>query len=316
MPDVGRLRVEREVDQFGDVVGHRGQQLQPVPGHRLDPHLQREVGDDRRQVGVARPLAVAVHAALDLDGALADGGEGVGHRAVGVVVEVGAEPGVGHGRPDRGHGLLDDVGQGAAVGVAQDEPRGAGLVGRPQDPEGELGVVAVAVEEVLGVQEHLEAGVAEELHRVADHGHGLVERRAQRLGDVVVPRLGHDAGHRGAGLDQVAQDLVVLGHPPGPARRPEGHQLRPLEAQLGGRPLEELGVLGVGARPAALDVVDSEQVELFGDLQLVGDGERDALPLRTVPQRRVVDLDPGGPGGVSKRFGHVRAIPCTSRPRL
>ena len=55
------------------------------------------------QVGVARPLAVAVDAALDLDGSLADGGQGVGHRAAGVVVEVGAEPGVGEGRPDLGH---------------------------------------------------------------------------------------------------------------------------------------------------------------------------------------------------------------------
>ena len=167
------------------------------PGHRLDPHLQREVGDDRGQVGVAGPLAVAVDAALDLDGALADGGQGVGHRAAGVVVEVDAEPGVGDGRPDLGHGLLDLVGQGAAVGVAQDEPGGPGLVGRPQHPEGELGVAAVAVEEVLGVEEHLEAGVAaRNSTESADHGHGLVERRPQRLGDVVVPRLGHDAGHR------------------------------------------------------------------------------------------------------------------------
>jgi hypothetical protein len=32
-------------------------------------------------------------------------------------------------------------------------------------------------------------------------------------------------------------------------------------------------------------------VELLGDAQLVVDGERDALLLRAVPQRRVVDVD-------------------------
>ena len=35
-------------------------------------------------------------------------------------------------------------------------------------------------------------------------------------------------------------------------------------------------------------------VELLGDAQLVVDGERDALLLRPVPQRRVVDVDGGG----------------------
>ncbi len=34
-------------------------------------------------------------------------------------------------------------------------------------------------------------------------------------------------------------------------------------------------------------------VELLGDAQLVVDGERDALLLRPVPQRRVVDVDGG-----------------------
>ena len=33
-------------------------------------------------------------------------------------------------------------------------------------------------------------------------------------------------------------------------------------------------------------------VELFGDVQLVVDCERDALLLRAVPEGRVVDIDP------------------------
>ena len=66
-----------------------------------------------------------------------------------------------------------------------------------------------------------------------------------------------------------------------------------------GRAPEQLVVLRVGARPTGLDVVDAEVVELLGDPQLVLDGERDALELRPVPQRRVVDLDL--PGELARR---------------
>jgi hypothetical protein len=38
--DEGLLRVRCDVDQLGDVVGHRGQQLQPVLGNGADPQLE------------------------------------------------------------------------------------------------------------------------------------------------------------------------------------------------------------------------------------------------------------------------------------
>ena len=43
------------------------------------------------QVGVAAALAVAVHAALHVRGARLDGGDGVGHGHVGIVVGVDAD---------------------------------------------------------------------------------------------------------------------------------------------------------------------------------------------------------------------------------
>jgi len=47
--------------------------------------------------------------------------------------------------------------------------------------------------------------------------------------------------------------------------------------------------------------VDAEVVERPGDLQLVLDGERDALELRAVPQRGVEDLDRLRPAWVVAR---------------
>src|SRR5690606_28557148 len=54
---------------------------------------------------------------------------------------------------------------------------------------------------------------------------------------------------------------------------------------------EELGVLGDGARPAALDEADAELVEQRGDEQLVLHGQVHALLLRAVAQGRVVDVE-------------------------
>src|SRR5581483_3360225 len=101
------------------------------------------------------------------------------------------------------------------------------------------------------------------------------------------------------------------------ARRPEGDQRRRLQVELGDGTLEELVVLRVRPRPAALDVVHAEVVELLRDTELVVDGERDALELRAVAQRRVVDLD--GVGQAYARLAaatrtHARPSPCTCRP--
>ena len=81
-----------------------------------------------------------------------------------------------------------------------------------------------------------------------------------------------------------------------PRRRPAGWRRRPRacacrRSSSSRGAAEELGVLGVGARPAALDVADAEPVELARDRQLVGDGEVQPLLLRAVAQRRVVDVE-------------------------
>src|SRR5207342_339508 len=76
--------------------------------------------------------------------------------------------------------------------------------------------------------------------------------------------------------------------PPGGAERGEA-RVPQVELLAGTR--EELGVLGVRARPATLDVADTELVELARDGQLVGDGEVEPLLLSAVAQRGVVDVE-------------------------
>ena len=237
-------------------------------GYDGAPLLELQVGNDAEQVGVARPFAVAVRGALHVRDAGVDGGEGVGDGAGGVVVAVDAEP-----RVRGGQHLGDDVGQlarqHAAVRVAEGDDVGARLGGDAHDLERVRRVGPVAVEEVLGVEEHPLPLGTQVGHRVADHREVLGERRTQGEVDVPVVRLGHERHHRGAGLAQGHDGRVVGRDGPGPARRPEGRQRRVLEVQLGTRPCEELGVLGVRAGPAALDEADAEVVQVPRDRQLV-----------------------------------------------
>ena len=84
------------------------------------------------------------------------------------------------------------------------------------------------------------------------------------------------------------------------AGRAERGQLRRLPGHAAGG-LEEVDVLGVRARPAALDVGHAVLVEHPGDAQLVGEGEGDVLALGAVAEGRVVERD--GPVGGGHRPG-------------
>ena len=55
--------------------------------------------------------------------------------------------------------------------------------------------------------------------------------------------------------------------------------------------LEELFVFGIGAGPAAFDVVDPQLVEFLRNQQLVIHGEGDGLALRAVPEGRIEGKD-------------------------
>ena len=338
VPDVRGLRVERHVDELGDVMRDRREPVHAIPRNRLDSHLEREIRDDRREVAVTGALAVPVDGALHLFGAAADAGERVGDARTGVVVQVDRDfHVVAEVRDDFAHDALDLVGQGTAVGVAQDEMGRTLRRGFFEHAERELRVALVAVEEMLGVEEHLHSGVAQELDRVPHHGDTFVQRRAECFGDVIVPGLADDADGADVRLHEMAERVVAVDLALDATRRPEGDQRRCRQLKVVRRAPEQLVVLRVRARPARLDVVDAEPVQLFGDAQLVLNGERDALELRAVPKCRVVDLDafgshslrPGIPGpralaapgefasltALSDFFTrHVRTSPCTCRP--
>ena len=272
----------------------------PPPAGTSDVRrLEREVGQDADHVGVAGPLAVAVDRRLDVADPGGHGGHRVRDRELGVVVGVDAP----RDRPAR---------RGSASRLARTSPMiatsssvivppfvshrtmrpRAGLASRPQGRQRVVAVGLVAVEEVLGVVDRLAPAIDDEADRVRDHVEVLGGRRAQHLDHVEQPALAEDRDDRGLGGDQLAQVRVVAGLVRAVAGRPERGEPGLLPAHRpGGR--EELDVLGVRARPAALDERHPVLVEHPRDAQLVGEREGDVLALRPVAQGRVVEDDRG-----------------------
>ena len=94
LADEGLIVAQRQVGQFGDEAADGGEAGQLLRADGGVAELQFQVGDDGGQIGVAAALAVAVHAALHVGGAGFDGGQGVGHGEVGIVVGVDADDAV------------------------------------------------------------------------------------------------------------------------------------------------------------------------------------------------------------------------------
>ena len=186
-------------------------------------------------------------------------------------------------RTDGDH-LGDEAGQAAAVGVAEDDPVGARFGRGLQGGQRVVPVGPVAVEEVLGVVDHLFALAAQEGDAVADHGQVLFQRGLQDVHDVQGPGLAVDADGGRARLDQGPQVGVVSAATPALRVLPKAVSRACLQPQLGARAAEELDVLGVGPGVAAFDVLDAEPVEQPRDLELVLDRKGETLALGPVSQ--------------------------------
>ena len=195
--------------------------------------------------------------------------------------------------PEAVDSLGDDVGQLAAVGVAQHDAVGAGVHRRVERGQRVPGVEPPAVEEMLGVVHHLAAELLEPGDAVVDHaevlGPGGLEHplHVQRRG------LPHQGDDRGLRVRQRLDVGIVLAEQARPAGAAERRHPGPLQREIP-QPPEELGVLGIGAGPSAFDAGHAEPVQRAGDLHLVVHRQGEALALGAVAERGVVELERGG----------------------
>ena len=124
-----------------------------------------------------------------------------------------------------------------------------------------------------------------------DHLQVLVERGAQHFGGVEVPALPEDGQHAGAAVEEGAQRGVVGAGVARAARGAERRDFRVFQRKRGDGPEVLLVERGGRVRPAALDVVHAELVEKPGQLELVGQRQRNSAGLVAVAEGGVVDAD-------------------------
>ena len=291
LADIGRVAVGGAIEEVVERARHardlaesrvRYADLEALGIFGLE--LQRR--NDGGEIGVAAAFAEAVERALDLPRAGAHRGKAIRHRLLGVVVGVNADMVSGNLLADLADDLLDLVRQRAAVGVAEHDPAGAGIVGGPGAGKRVGRVRLVAVEEMLAVEQHLAALCRGRAHAVADRGEVLLVAGLERDAHVVVPGFGDEADRVGLGGEERGKARIVRRRTAGPARHAECGDFCLERPPLG----EQTRVDRIGAGIAGLDIVDAEFVEHAGDGELVGEREIDAVRLRAVAQRGVEQI--------------------------
>ncbi len=165
---------------------------------------------------------------------------------------------------------------------------------------------------MLGVVEDALALASQEGDRLVDHPQVLVAIDAHDLVEMQIPGLADDRRDGREGLGEHAQRDVLVGAHAAAARHAEGGDQR-ARRRIGLERAEQLGVLGVRLGEPGLDEREAEAVDEMGEAHLLADGERDALPLRAVAQRRVVDPDVGHRAGV---YGVLSRLVRRVRARL
>jgi hypothetical protein len=292
--DVRLMIVGYEIGDLGNEE-RKLRELREMPvGRGAQAELQLQVRNDHAQVRIATALTVAVDGSLYVAGSAPDGSQAVRHAAPGVVVSMNAN--AMPRRLDHAGGDFRHLpGQAPAVRLAEHDGLCAAADRGPDGLHRVARVGREAVEEVLRVVDHTAPGLPEKGDALLDQLQVLVERDPEHVAHVQCPALAENGAGWGSRVYQGLEVRIVLrkelGAPRGPKRRDAG--MAPFDIA---RLLEELGVLWIREGPAPFDEIDTESVEALGDAKLVSHGVRDTLTLRSIPQRRVVNLYPAAGG--------------------
>ena len=141
---------------------------------------------------------------------------------------------------------------------------------------------------MLGVVNHFASLRLDERGGLADEPQVFVERRLQHVGHVQRPRFANQRHDRRRGIHHRAQVRIVRRRSVGAARHTERGKLGGFEFHGFGA-LEKFHIFGIRARPATFDVRHAEFIEQARDAEFIIDRQRNAFPLRTVAEGRVVD---------------------------
>ena len=204
--DVRRTNVMRHIGEFIHEMGELAEVRQI--NAEQDAHLDLEVRHDGDEVAVPDAFTVAIDGALHLAGSRTHSSECIGHADAAVVMRVNA-----HGLAEMGDGLLrdlfDEFRQGSAIRFAEHHEVCAGIGSGFDGLERVIGIFAEAVEEVLGIIQHLATVLFEVSDRIRDHREVFLQSDLEDFRDMQRPGFAHD-GHGGRFRIQKHFDLRIV----------------------------------------------------------------------------------------------------------
>ncbi len=146
------------------------------------------------------------------------------------------------------------------------------------------------VEKMLGIVNDPAASGAQVGHRLLDDAQVVLQRGEQHVGDVQGPGFAEEGAHRRPGIEQRLDIGVVLRTALDPAGGAKGGDQRGFPLQIAGA-LEKLGILGIGAGPAAFDKSHAQIVQSPGHADFVVTRQGEPFALGPVAQGGVVNLN-------------------------
>ena len=196
--------------------------------------------------------------------------------------------GAGHAMGNDGRDDFADFRRlGAAIGIAQHDPAGAGIIGGFGAGQriGRIGLVTV--EEMLTVDHRFLAGGNDSLDRGLDRFEIFRVGAAKCDADVIVPALGDQTDRVALRLQKAGQPRIVGGGHAGALGHAEGDETGFLRALFA----EEFGIGRIGTRIAAFDIIHAEIIQHRRNRDLVLNGKINARRLLAVAQRGVEEVD-------------------------
>ena len=285
-PDVRSRPLRHAVQDVVQQAAGAGQ-----PGQSLGRHaglesagigfLEQQRRDQRRQVRVAAALAQTVQRALNLPRARIDRRQRIGDGVPRIVMAMDTQAVAGDTGGDDLGGDPPHLGrQRAAIGVAQHHPPRARLQRRAEAGQRVIRVRAVAVEEMLGIEQRLAPLRHKMRDTCADGLKVLVQRDPECGRHMERVRLAHQTDRRRARIQHRRQNIIILRRPTNPLGHAEGGHGGARRGHL----REEFAVRRIRPRPSALDVVHPKRIQRLRHGELFRRRELHALRLLPVAE--------------------------------
>ena len=179
------------------------------------------------------------------------------------------------------HDFKNFIRQGAAIGVAQHHPAGAGFKGCRGTCQRIIAIGFIAVEKMLAIDHGFAPALADGRHAVVNACEIFIIADAQRHIDMIVPAFGNKAHRACLCVEHFHKSGVIVSTATGTLCHAKGRHHGAGKFAIFGK---KLAVGRVGTGITALDIIKTQTVESIGNANFIGQRKINAGGLLPVAQ--------------------------------